>query len=79
VWLSDITYINVGKNWLYLTIVMDLYDRKVIGRSMSNGMSTEETTVEALNMAIRNRAFDQGLIFILILAYNMLAKNLQAD
>lgn len=63
VWLSDITYIKVAKSWLYLTVIMDLYDRKVIGWSMSNGMSAEETTVAAFNMALRNRSFDQCLIF----------------
>ena len=29
-WVSDLTYIATGEGWLYLTIIMDLYDRKVI-------------------------------------------------
>ncbi|GAA4160796.1 hypothetical protein GCM10022217_25420 [Chryseobacterium ginsenosidimutans] len=29
VWVSDITYIRTGQGWLYLTIVIDLFDRKV--------------------------------------------------
>jgi transposase InsO family protein len=29
VWVSDITYIRTGQGWLYLTTVIDLYDRKL--------------------------------------------------
>lgn len=30
-WVSDITYICTGQGWLYLTAILDLYDRKVVG------------------------------------------------
>ena len=30
VWVSDITYISTKEGWLYLTTVIDLFDRKVI-------------------------------------------------
>jgi putative transposase len=30
-WVSDITYIKTKQGWLYLTIVLDLGDRKVVG------------------------------------------------
>jgi transposase InsO family protein len=63
VWVSDITYIRVKRTWLYLTVVLDLFDRKVIGWSMSNGMTAEQTTLPAFAMAIGNRLFNQGLIF----------------
>jgi transposase InsO family protein len=41
-WVSDITYIRVKEGFLYLTTVLDLYDRKIIGWSLSNGMSTDD-------------------------------------
>jgi len=63
VWVSDITYIKVKQSWLYLTVVLDLFDRKVIGWAMSNGMTAEQTTLPALSMAIGNRPFNKGLIF----------------
>ena len=63
VWVSDITYINTGQGWLYLTVILDLYDRKVIGWSMSDRMYTLDTTVSAWNMACKNRKVDQPLIF----------------
>lgn len=63
VWISDITYIQTKEGFLYLTTVLDLYDRKIIGWSLSNGMSTEETSLAAWKMAIKNRTVQKGLIF----------------
>lgn len=63
VWVSDITYIHTKEGFLYLTTIIDLYDRKCIGWSISNGMSAEETTLAAWKMAIKNRAIAKGLIF----------------
>lgn len=31
VWASDITYTRAASRWLYHTIIIDLYDRSVIG------------------------------------------------
>lgn len=45
VWVSDITYIQTKEGFIYLTTIMDLYDRKIIGWSLSDGMSTDETTL----------------------------------
>jgi putative transposase len=54
-WVSDITYVRTLQGWLYLTIIMDLYDRKIIGWSMSHGMDAESTVIAAFKMAIKNR------------------------
>lgn len=62
-WVSDITYIQTKEGFLYLTTIMDLYDRKIIGWSLSNGMSTEQTSLGAWKMAVKNRNIEQGLIF----------------
>ena len=62
-WVSDITYIHTKEGFLYLTTIMDLYDRKIIGWSLSDGMSTNETTLASWKMAIRNRNVKKGLIF----------------
>ena len=58
-WVSDITYIRTGEGWLYLTMVMDLADRKIIGWSMENSMSANSTVVEAWKMAIKNRPLER--------------------
>lgn len=62
-WVSDITYIQTMRGFLYLTIVMDLFDRKIIGWSLSNTMSTKETTLSAWEMAVKNRKITKDLIF----------------
>lgn len=63
VWVSDITYIQTNNGWLYLTIILDLYDRKIIGWSMSERMYTDQTIIPAWNMAIKNRPIQSPLIF----------------
>ncbi len=34
-WVTDITYIKTGESWLYLSVIIDLYGRKVIARQTS--------------------------------------------
>ena len=63
VWVSDITYIHTKEGFLYLTTVIDLYDRKCIGWSISNGMSAEETSLASWKMAIKNSGISKDLIF----------------
>lgn len=63
VWVSDITYIYTKEGFMYLTTIIDLFDRKIIGWSLSDGMSTDQTTLSAWKMAIRNRRIKAGLIF----------------
>jgi transposase InsO family protein len=61
--VSDITYIHTKEGFLYLTTVIDLYDRKIIGWSLSSTMSTQDTILSAWRMATRNRTVQVGLIF----------------
>jgi len=62
-WVSDITYLRTVNGWVYLTVVLDLYDRKVLGWALSAGMEAADTTVAALEMAVKNRTPEDGLIF----------------
>ena len=63
VWVSDITYIHTKDGFIYLTTVIDLYDRKVIGWSISNSMKTSDTVIRAFEMAIKRRDPKIGMIF----------------
>ncbi len=63
VWVSDLTYVRTKRGWLYLTVIIDLYDRKVVGWSMSKGLTAAETIVAAWFMAITNRPITSDLIF----------------
>lgn len=64
-WVSDITYISTAEGWLYLTTVIDLFDRKVIGWSLSDTMKTAQTVIPAFKMAKCNRPIltNETLIF----------------
>ncbi|WP_436841399.1 IS3 family transposase [Tunicatimonas pelagia] len=62
VWVSDITYIKVARGWMYLTVMLDLYDRKVVGWAMSESLQAVHTVIPAWKMAIRNRPTTKKLI-----------------
>ena len=52
--VTDITYIRTHEGWLYLTVVVDLYSRTVVGWSMKATMATE-LVLDALMMAVWRR------------------------
>lgn len=60
-WVSDITYIKVEKGYVYLAVVMDLFSRKIVGWSLDNTM-TNQLIIDALNMALKSRDVEPGLI-----------------
>lgn len=62
-WISDIARIQTANGFLFLTIIMDLFDRKIIGWNLSNGLTINETTMPAWAMAVKNRKPEKGLIF----------------
>ncbi len=61
--MSDLTYIRTEEGWLYLTAILDLADRKVVGWALSDTMKTSDTTIVAWKMAIKNRPVTQHLLF----------------
>lgn len=64
VWVSDITYIASRHGWLYLTTVMDLADRQIIGWSLADNMTAESTSIAAWQAAHAQRPIiDLELIF----------------
>lgn len=60
--VGDITYIWTKESWLYLSTVIDLYSRRVVGWSLSNRI-TKELVIESLKNALNNRKPAPGLIF----------------
>jgi transposase InsO family protein len=62
-WTSDITYIRTRQGWLYLTVVLDVYNRQIVGWSMSNSLKAIHTTIPALMAAYRAHRPGPGLIF----------------
>lgn len=62
-WVSDITYIRVRHSFIYLTTVIDLADRMVVGWNLSDNMTDEDTVIAAFEKAVKNRPILPGLIF----------------
>ncbi|MCW5641732.1 MAG: IS3 family transposase [Rhodoferax sp.] len=61
VWTSDITYIATDEGWLYLAVILDLFNRQVVGWSMKPHMR-QSLVVDALRMAWFRRHPAPGLI-----------------
>ena len=62
VWTGDITYIQTGEGWLYLAIVLDLFNREIVGWSIKPRMTADIVT-DALTMAWFRRKPGTGVIF----------------
>jgi putative transposase len=60
-WVTDITYIPTGEGWLYLSAIVDLFSRRVVGWAM-DGRMDRTLVLRALDMALGNRRPAQGLI-----------------
>jgi putative transposase len=60
-WTADITYIWTDEGWLYLAVVIDLFNREVVGWSIKPRMTTE-IVLDALTMAWFRRRPAAGLI-----------------
>ena len=56
-WAGDITYIATEKGWLFLSVVIDLFSRRVVGWSMQPDMR-RNLVIDALEMAWFHRRPD---------------------
>jgi putative transposase len=45
VWVSDVTYVKTSQGWLYLTVIIDLWDRALVGWSLSKIMFTKDAVI----------------------------------
>jgi putative transposase len=60
-WIADFTYIWTGEGWLYVSAVIDLFSRRVVGWSMSATM-TAQLVADALLMAVWRRGKPKELL-----------------
>jgi len=61
VWVTDITYIYTLSGFVYLTSIMDLYSRSIIGWHLSDSLSIAGV-LSAIKKAKANRVLDQPVI-----------------
>lgn len=60
-WVADITYIRLSREFIYLAVVLDAWSRRVVGWAL--GVSLEaELALTALRMALRERRPAAGLV-----------------
>jgi len=60
-WVTDITYVRTAENWLYLCVVIDLFNGIVVGWSMSH-RQTRELVLQAVLMALWQRRNNEPVI-----------------
>jgi transposase InsO family protein len=62
---SDITYFQIKDSFYYITFVIDCFSRVILGHCVSGRLTTEQTSLPALKMALRNRKNEipEGVIF----------------
>jgi putative transposase len=60
-WVADITYIRLLKEFIYLAVVLDAFSRRCIGWALSRTLETE-VALEALNIALGCREVVPGLV-----------------
>jgi putative transposase len=51
VWVADITYIRLGRRFIYLAVILDAYTRSVRGWALSRTID-QQLTLDALDMAL---------------------------
>ena len=53
-WVADITYVTTTVGFLYLSVVLDVFSRRVVGGSMASHLRTE-LVLDSLEMAVDQR------------------------
>ena len=61
VWVADVTYLKVKKQWHYLSAIMDLHSRRIVGWSLDTKRTTT-VTKRTLATAIKKRKPKKGLM-----------------
>ena len=60
-WRTDITYIRLREEFVFLAVILDAFSRRVIGWALSRTID-DELTLTALRMAIKQRGVPPGLV-----------------
>ena len=69
-WVADITYLRLGREFVYLAVVLDVFSRRVVGWSLGRSLQVA-LPLAALNQAIAERQPGRGLVHHSIAAHSM--------
>lgn len=61
-WVSDITYLKVAERWHYLTVILDLFNREVVGWDISESLEAS-SLIQTLKKAVNLHKPKSGCIF----------------
>ncbi|MCS4039514.1 hypothetical protein GGP42_001164 [Salinibacter ruber] len=59
-WVADITYVPTDRGYLYLSVVLDAFSRRIVGWAMADQLRTE-LVLEALDMAGNQRNSEETI------------------
>lgn len=60
-WVADITYIRMAREFIYLAVILDAFSRRCIGWALEPYLDADLTTA-ALQMALAHREVEPGLV-----------------
>jgi putative transposase len=60
-WIADITYIRLLREFIYLAVILDAWSRRCIGWALEPYLEAE-LAIEALRMALSTRQAEPGLV-----------------
>src|SRR5207244_6501862 len=60
-WAGDITYVPTRQGWLYVTVLLDLYSRRIVGWAVDE-QATTIVTLRALEIVLKQRPVQVGVM-----------------
>ena len=60
-WVADITYIRLHKEWVYLAVILDAFSRKVVGWELERNL-TARLPIAALERSVADRQPPPGVV-----------------
>lgn len=60
-WVADITYLRLGREFVYLAVVLDVFSRRVVGWALARSLQTA-LPLAALNKALADRQPGRGVV-----------------
>ena len=61
-WTSDITYLPTKAGWLYLSVVLDVFNRQIVGWAMSERLN-RKLVMASLNQALTHGSPTENMVF----------------